>query len=169
VQAAFFRRPSPYKDSHPVVADFVHAVYWRAETGNLTLVGLIDPEEENYIVDPDAYNEKVDFDFIADAGERLVKRFPGLEESESAGGFAALYAITPDWHPIIDEMIEGSGLYVCAGFSGHGFKLGPAVGLMTADMVTSVKTPGMDRYLFRRTRYEEGKPIQGQYEYSIVG
>jgi len=94
VQAAFFRRPSPYKDPHPVVADFVHAVYWRPETGDLTLVGLIDPEEENYIVDPDAYNENVDFDFIADAGERLVKRFPALEDSESAGGFAALYAIT---------------------------------------------------------------------------
>ena len=169
VQAAFFRRPSPYTDPHPVVADFVHAVYWRAETGNLTLVGLIDPEEENYIVDPDAYNERVDFDFIADAGERLVRRFPGLENSESAGGFAALYAITPDWHPIIDETIEGSGLYVCAGFSGHGFKLGPAVGLMTADLVTGGETPGMDRYLFRRTRYEEDKPVRGQYDYSIVG
>ena len=169
VQAAFFRRPSLYADPHPVVADFVHAVYWRAETGNLTLVGLIDPEEENYIVDPDAYNEKADFDFIADAGERLVRRFPGLEDSESAGGFSALYAITPDWHPIIDEMIEGSGLYVCAGFSGHGFKLGPAVGLMTADMVTGEETPGMARYLFRRTRYDEGKPVHGQYEYSIVG
>ena len=169
VQAAFFRRPYPYTDPHPVVADFVHAVYWRAETGNLTLVGLIDPEEENYIVDPDAYNEKADFDFIADAGERLVRRFPGLEDSESAGGFAALYAITPDWHPIIDEMIEESGLYVCAGFSGHGFKLGPAVGLMTADMVTGGETPGMDRDLFRRTRFEEGKPVRGQYEYSIVG
>ncbi len=169
VQAAFFRRPSPYKDAHPVVADFVHAVYWRPETGDLTLVGLIDPEEENYVVDPDAYNENVDFDFIADTGERLVRRFPGLEDSESTGGFAALYAITPDWHPIIDEMIEGSGLYVCAGFSGHGFKLGPAVGLMTADMVTGVKTPGMERHFFRRTRYEEGKPVRGQYDYSIVG
>ena len=169
VQAAFFRRPSPYKDHHPVVADFVHAVYWRPETGDLTLVGLIDPEEENYIVDPDAYNENVDFDFIADAGERLVKRFPALEDSESVGGFAALFAITPDWHPIIDEMIEGSGLYVCAGFSGHGFKLGPAVGLMTADMVTGSETPGLDRRLFRRTRYEEGEPVRGRYDYSIVG
>ena len=169
VQAAFFRRPPPFADPHPVVADFVHAVYWRPETGNLTLVGLIDPEEENYIVDPDAYNENVDFDFIADAGGRLVNRYPGLEDSESTGGFAALYAITPDWHPIIDELVEGSGLYICAGFSGHGFKLGPAVGLMTADMITGEETPGMDRRLFSRTRYDEGKAVRGQYEYSIVG
>ena len=169
VQAAFFRRPAAYTAPHPVVADFVHAVYWRPETGDLTLVGLIDPEEENYIVDPDTYNEKVDFDFVADAGERLVRRFPGLEDSESTGGFAALYAITPDWHPIIDEMIPGSGLYVCSGFSGHGFKLGPAVGLITADMVSGEETPGMNPDLFRISRYDEGKPVRGQYDYSIVG
>ncbi|TFH35201.1 MAG: FAD-binding oxidoreductase, partial [Anaerolineales bacterium] len=160
VQVAFFRRPEAYAAGHPVVADFIHAVYWRTETGGLTMVGLIDPEEENYIVDTDAYNEKPDFDFILDAGNRLVSRFPGLEASESAGGFAALYAITPDWHPIMDEIIPGSGFYICAGFSGHGFKLGPAVGLMTADMVLGKQTPGMDRHLFRLNRYAESQPVR---------
>ncbi len=169
VQVAFFRRPDEFRSEHPVVADFIHAVYWRAETGDLTMVGLIDPEEENYVVDPDAYNEKPDFEFILDAGNRLVNRFPGLEKSESTGGFAALYAITPDWHPLIDEIIPESGFYICAGFSGHGFKLGPAVGLMTADMVLGRETEGMDRKLFRLSRYEEDDPVRGQYEYSIVG
>ena len=169
VQVAFFRRPEAYAAGHPVVADFIHAVYWRVETGGLTMVGLIDPEEENYVVDPDAYNEKPDFNFILDAGNRLVSRFPALEDSESTGGFAALYAITPDWHPIMDELIPGSGFYICAGFSGHGFKLGPAVGLMTADMVLGEQTPGMDRSLFRLNRYAEDQPVRGQYEYSIVG
>jgi sarcosine oxidase subunit beta len=169
VQVAFFRRPPAHTAEHPVIADFTHAVYWRPETGGLTMVGLIDPEEENYVVDPDAYNESLDFDFILDAGNRLVSRFPALEASESTGGFAALYAITPDWHPIIDELVPGSGFYICAGFSGHGFKLGPAVGLMTADMVMGVETPGMDRGLFRLCRYAENQPIRGQYEYSIVG
>lgn len=121
------------------------------------------------MVDPDAYNEKPDFEFILDAGNRLVNRFPGLEKSESTGGFAALYAITPDWHPLIDEIIPESGFYICAGFSGHGFKLGPAVGLMTADMVLGRETEGMDRKLFRLSRYEEDDPVRGQYEYSIVG
>lgn len=169
VQVAFFRRPDEFRSEHPVVADFIHAVYWRAETGDLTMVGLIDPEEEKYVVDPDAYNEKPDFEFILDAGNRLVNRFPGLEKSESTGGFAALYAITPDWHPLIDEIIPESGFYICAGFSGHGFKLGPAVGLMTADMVLGRETEGMDRKLFRLSRYEEDDPVRGQYEYSIVG
>ncbi len=169
VQVAFFRRPSGYKEEHPVVADFVYGVYWRSETGALTLVGLIDPEEANDVVDPDAYQEQLDRDFVLEVGERLVRRFPAMERSESTGGYAALYAITPDWHPVIDEAILGSGFYLCAGFSGHGFKLGPAVGLMTADMVTGQETPGMERRMFRLSRYAENDPVRGRYEYSIVG
>jgi sarcosine oxidase subunit beta len=169
VQVAFFRRPPEHQAEHPVIADFVNAVYWRSETGGLTMVGLIDPEEEKYVVDPDAYNERVDFDFIADAGERLVRRFPSLKDAESTGGFAALYAITPDWHPIMDELVPGSGLYICAGFSGHGFKLGPAVGVMIADMVTGQTAPGLERKMFRLNRYVEDDPVRGQYDYSIVG
>lgn len=169
VQVAFYRRPQEVIEPHPVVADFVNAVYWRPETGDLTLVGLIDPEEANAVVDPDAYNERVDFDFIADVGERLVKRFPPMERADSTGGFAALYGITPDWHAVMDELLPGSGFFICAGFSGHGFKLGPAVGVMAADMVMGETTPEMDRSMFRLSRYAEGKPVKGKYEYSIVG
>ena len=169
VQVAFFRRPPAFEPDHPVVADFKHAVYWRPETGGLTLVGLIDPSEQDAIVDPDRYREAVDFEFVADAGERLVRRFPAMEQGQGAGGFAALYGITPDWHPFIDEVPQGSGFYLCAGFSGHGFKLGPAVGRMVADMVLGQTTEGMDRRLFRLSRLEEDDPVRGRYEYSIAG
>jgi sarcosine oxidase subunit beta len=169
VQVAFFRRPSDHQEEHPVIADFVHGVYWRSEIGALTLIGLIDPEEVKAVVDPDDFNEGTDLDFIADVGERLVRRFPAMEDSESTRGYAALYAITPDWHPVIDEPRPGSGFFVCAGFSGHGFKLGPAVGMMCADMISGVTTPGMDRHMFRLSRFAEKDPVKGQYEYSIVG
>jgi len=169
VQVAFFRRPRDHEKGHPVIADFVHGVYWRSETGSLTLIGLIDPEEAKAVVDPDSFNEYTDLDFVADVGERLVRRYPAMQDSESARGYAALYAITPDWHPVIDEPLPGSGFYVCAGFSGHGFKLGPAVGLMTADMIFGETTPGMDRHMFRLSRFAENDPVRGRYEYSIVG
>ncbi len=169
VQVGFFRRPAGYEAPHPVVADFTHGAYWRHETGALTLIGLIDPAEAEAIVDPDNYPENVDLDFMADAGDRLVRRFPAMEASDSAGGYAALYGITPDWHPVMDEVPAGSGFYQCAGFSGHGFKLGPAVGEMTADMVLGVETPELSWSAFRLSRFAEGEPVQGQYEYSIVG
>jgi sarcosine oxidase subunit beta len=169
VQVGFFRRPPAEAAAHPVIADFINATYFRSETGNLTLVGLIDPEEANAIVDPDAYREAVDDEFIMEAGGRLVERYPAMERSQVTGGYAALYAITPDWHPIIDELVPDSGLYICAGFSGHGFKLGPAVGVMAADLMTAAREPQFDPSLFRRNRYEEGEPVRGLYEYSIVG
>ncbi len=169
VQVALFQRPEGHEAPHPVVGDFNYAIYFRPETGNLTLTGLIDPSEANAIVDPDAFPEQVDYDFILDVGERLIARYPAMAASRSAGGYASLYAITPDWHPVIDEVPAGRGHYVCAGFSGHGFKLGPAVGLMMADRVTGVADPLFESTLFRLDRFADGLPIKGQYEYSIVG
>ncbi len=169
VQVAFFRRPPGHEAEHPVVGDFIHATYFRPETGGLTLTGLIDPAEARAIVNPDHYNKGVDSDFVFDIGERLIRRYPALEDGESTGGYASLYGITPDWHPVVDEVPPGSGLYVCAGFSGHGFKLGPAVGLMVADLIQGVSEPTFDHHLFRYDRFAEGEPVRGQYEYSIVG
>ena len=169
VQVAFFRRPDGYKAPHPVVGDFIHATYFRSETGGLTLSGLIDPAEADAVVNPDNYNEDLDTDFVLEIGERLLKRYPPLEQSQSTGGYASLYAITPDWHPIVDELLSGSGFYIASGFSGHGFKLGPAMGVMIADLMTGVSQPKFDPALFRLSRYAEGNSVQGQYEYSIAG
>jgi sarcosine oxidase subunit beta len=132
-------------------------------------VGLVDPSEADAVVDPDQYNEQPDSDFVLDAGERLVRRYPAMAHSQSTGGYASHYAVTPDWHPIVDEAPFGSGFYICAGFSGHGFKLGPAVGVMVADMLTDEKAPVFDPHLFRLDRYAEDDPVRGQYDYSIIG
>ena len=169
VQVAFFRRPPGYEQEHPVVADFVRATYLRSETGNLTLAGLIDPAEADAIVDPDHYAETTDFSFTLDVGERMVQRWPAMEQATSAKGYAGLYAVTPDWHPIVDELPAGSGFFVCAGFSGHGFKLGPAVGLMMADRVIGATSPTFDSRSFRFSRFAEKDEVRGQYEYSIAG
>ncbi len=169
IQVSLFRRPPQAAASHPVVADFIHAAYFRPETGGLTLAGLIDPAEAEAIVDPDNFRTGLDDDFVLESGERLVARWPVMEQSQSVGGYASLYAITPDWHPIVDELLPGSGLYTCSGFSGHGFKLGPAVGLMLADLVTGVSDPLFDAEMFRYGRFAENDLVRGQYEYSIVG
>jgi glycine/D-amino acid oxidase-like deaminating enzyme len=151
------------------VADFINATYFRSETGNLTLVGLVDPEEANAIVDADHYNEGVDNAFILDTGDRLIRRYPAMEMSDSAGGYSSLYDITPDWHPIIDEAPDGSGFYLCVGFSGHGFKLGPATGRMMAERILDVSDPLFPTHMLRLGRYAEGEPVRGRYEYSIAG
>jgi len=44
------------------------------------------------------------------------------------------YDVTPDHQPILGRV--GDGLYVAAGFSGHGFMIAPAVARIVADAVT---------------------------------
>ena len=92
-----------------------------------------------------------------------------MDLSTSVGGYAGLYGVTPDWHPIMDEVPEGSGCFICAGFSGHGFKLAPAVGLMAAEMITDEDSPEFPTEMFRLSRYAEQDAVHGQYEYSITG
>ena len=125
--------------------------------------------ESDAVVDPDSYQKKIDFGFQAEVGNKLVNRYPGMEESGSTGGYASLYAITPDWHPIISEIPRGSGFLVCSGFSGHGFKLAPAVGVMVADIVTGAEAPTFDPKMFAIERFDSGQKIRGSYEFSIVG
>lgn len=169
-QVAAFERPASLARAHLTAGDFVHNIYYRPEGAQLTLVGSIDPHHGQPI-DPDAYNESADFAFIGDCARRIQRRYPDMAQALSKGGWAGIYDVTPDWHPIIDEIPPGSGFFVAAGFSGHGFKLGPAVGVMIADMVTraSMPTAQLERELFRFTRFAEGKPVRGKYEYSIAG
>ncbi len=169
IQVAVFKRPAEAAAPHPVVLDFVHATYFRPETGGLTLVGLIDPAEADAVVDPDDYPEHADDEFTLDVGGRWVQRCPPMEMAERRRGYSGLYGVTPDWHPVIDEVPEGSGHFLCTGFSGHGFKLGPAVGLMTAELATREPDPEFDPSLFRLSRFSDGALIQGRYDYSITG
>lgn len=168
VQVAVFRRPARY-GGHPVVMDFIQAGYLRPETGNLTLVGSIDPAEANAIVDPDDFPQHADDSFVGEMAELFVKRYPPMVDAESTTAYSSIYGVTPDWHPIVDEVPEGSGCYICAGFSGHGYKLGPAVGVMVADLITGEQSAQFSADLFRADRFAAGDLVRGRYEYSIAG
>ena len=158
----FFTRPEGARAPHPLVYDFVRNIYTRPETGGLTLVGPLDPEELNDRVDPDRYHEGVTFEETAEAMERAMHRFPVMERGEVAKGYAGCFDVTPDWHPILDESPIG-GFYLAVGFSGHGFKLSPAVGDLVARLVVDGPSPGDDVHAFRFSRFAEGKPIRGTY------
>lgn len=167
-QVSVYGRPQGHRGPHPVVLDFAHASYFRPETGDLMLVGLIDPSEAEDVVDPDRYPEHTDRGFDEMVGARWASRCPAMEDAQVRRGYAGLYEITPDWHPVMDEVPAGSGHFLCTGFSGHGFKLAPAVGVTTAHMVLG-ETPLFDPRPFRLSRFAEGDLVRGRYEYSITG
>jgi sarcosine oxidase subunit beta len=159
---SFLARPEAARSPHPLVYDFVRNLYSRPETGGLTLIGPLDAEELADRADPDSYREGLTFEETADAMERAMHRFPVLEHGEVARGYAGCFDVTPDWHPILDRS-PVDGFYVAAGFSGHGFKLSPAVGDMVARLVVEGPRPGDDVLAFQLSRFAEGKPIRGTY------
>ncbi len=67
-------------------------------------------------------------------GETL---FPLLAELPVRRVITGYYDQTPDARPILGSVPGFDGLYVAAGFSGHGFMLAPAVGEMLARLVAT--------------------------------
>ncbi len=51
-----------------------------------------------------------------------------------------MYTMTPDEHFIVDRHPARDNVFLAAGFSGHGFKFGPVVGEVLADLVTIGRT-----------------------------
>jgi glycine/D-amino acid oxidase-like deaminating enzyme len=126
--------PEADRQPHPMVYDFVTNIYTRPELGEHILVGGLDAEESQDTADPDAYKEGVSLDEATEALARVSHRFPVLAEGRIARGYAGCFDVTPDWHPILDR-VGPEGFHVAAGFSGHGFKLSPAVGRMVAALI----------------------------------
>jgi glycine/D-amino acid oxidase-like deaminating enzyme len=154
--------PGDHRGPHPMVYDFVTNIYTRPETGDMILVGPLDSDELADRADPDAYRDGLNFDEKADLLARAATRFPVLEQGAVEKAYAGCFDVTPDWHPVIDAT-GPQGFYVAAGFSGHGFKLAPAVGEMVAKLVDEGKRPGDDVDAFRLARFAEGRPIRGTY------
>ena len=66
------------------------------------------------------------------------------------------YDVTPDHQPILGRVDEG--LYVAAGFSGHGFMIAPAVARIIADAVLG-EPPDETLAILDVARFAENRPV----------
>ena len=89
------------------------------------------PMEKRRILDPKVDNRQIDRTIA-----RAHALFPGLDRFPVAARWAGYIDSTPDGVPAIGEMPEVPGLILAAGFSGHGFGIGPGAGKLIAELVT---------------------------------
>jgi len=150
-----------------VIEDLAQGFYVRPEAGNTVLAGVLEEEAEQ-IVSPDAFDRGVDLDFVERVGQMWARRYPGAQDAEVRRGYASLYDITPDWQPVLGAVDGIGGLYIAAGFSGHGFKLSPGLGEVLAAIIAG-ETAGIDVSMFRLSRFAEGHPIRGRHAQGILG
>jgi glycine/D-amino acid oxidase-like deaminating enzyme len=168
-QVALVRRPCDFGGPHPVVCDLGNQLYLRPTHGEMTHVGNIDPREENAVVDADSYSEVADAAFVQEVRQKFERRYPALRRGWGRGGYGALYAITPDWRPIVDRLPGIEGAFCAAGFSGHGFKMAPAVGQIVSELVVAGRTTSFDIGALRADRFAAGNTLQAKSAYKVMG
>jgi glycine/D-amino acid oxidase-like deaminating enzyme len=85
--------------------------------------------------DPTSSERVVSPDTLKDIREYLAFRFPALKNAPLVETRVCQYEQTPDSHFIIDRHPANENVWLVGGGSGHGFKHGPALGEMMADLI----------------------------------
>jgi sarcosine oxidase subunit beta len=164
-QVATVARPVELVPQHPTVGDISQSFSFRPDGSNFTTMGFGDDEEQP---DPDAYPQGIELPAAASARARLARRIPGMSDSYFRGGWSGLFTTTPDWHPILDSVPAIEGLFCAVGFSGHGFKLSPAIGKAVAELVAEGKARDVDLSPLRFNRFTEGDLMESSYRYRVL-
>jgi sarcosine oxidase, subunit beta len=138
-------------------ADVVGGYYCKPEGEELYCLGPLTPEPA---ADPDTPVRGIDIEESEALARLATGRIPRLKEAQSTGGWASLYDVSPDWMPVIGEIAPG--VFVDAGTSGHGFKLGPAIGSDVAALLMGSEVDAAIRE-FAPERFSAGRPLAAGY------
>ena len=142
-----FPMPKPF----PVLLD-IHASWSLVREGDgARMSGRTDKRE--------SFDRSVEWSDLEYAAELAVHRYPRLVDARFKRGYAGTYDTTPDNHAIVGGTPEVAGLYLCCGFSGHGFQHSPAAGRAVADLVLDGRVAGLDIAPLALTRFREGTPL----------
>lgn len=161
-QVAILITPPDMKGGGCACIDSGTATYFRSDGQDKFLVGDFYGKRG---VDPDNFPQRAADESLEEIIERACRRIPKLAAAEVMRGVTGVYDMTPDSRPLLGEIPGIDGLYVCAGFSGMGFKLSPAIGLVMSELVLDGQGKTVDIQAFRPQRFAEGQPIRAEYEY----
>ncbi len=140
--------------AYPLTVDLGSGFYFRPE-GPRLLLGRSNPKE------PRGFREGVDWAWLGPTLEAGLSRFPFLEgwALDPKASWWGYYEETPDKNPLLGRV--GEGVYVAAGFSGHGVQQAAMVGRLLAEEVVHGRARSLDLAPFRPDRFQGGVP-QGE-------
>ncbi|WP_190817671.1 NAD(P)/FAD-dependent oxidoreductase [Saccharopolyspora pogona] len=133
--------------SLPLAVDMASGAYVHPEaSGGTAVIG----GNDRAVASSDTAS--VDWSRVCDLAEALSHRFPYLDDLEITNGWAGLREMTPDDHAIVGPVPNKPGLWIAAGFSGHGFMQSPAVGQCLAEWFLD-GSPGLDLAALSLSRF----------------
>lgn len=130
VKLAFFERAVA---AHLTIIDAPNGIYLRPDGAGATLAGRRTWTDEP-LAGPDAALPAVDAEFVRDTHARLTRRLPSAARAHVVATRAGMLDMTPDGLPLVGPSAR-PGLWLCCGWSGTGFKTGPAVGAALAEWI----------------------------------
>ena len=89
--------------------------------------------------------------------ERAARRHPAFTDLEITSRWSCYYEMTPDDHPVVGAVPGVEGLYIAAGFSGHGFMHTPAVAQLVAEEMLDGKATTLDISDLSLERFQTGR------------
>ncbi len=154
--------PQPYSFAMPVYKDLGSPgmLYCRSYGGRQMLVSEGIAGEA--LSAPDIEPGEIPLDAVAAIGEQVAARFPSFVNAGLASAWTGVYDVTPDWNPVLGRLPDVPGLIVAYGFSGHGFKLSPAVGRVLAQEALGLPTD-VSLAPYAHERFRRGRMLTGRY------
>jgi glycine/D-amino acid oxidase-like deaminating enzyme len=141
----------------PVTSDPHHGSYYRPQRPGFAIAGRTYPKHIEPC-DPDNYEDKARPSEVEGMSSRLLERMPRLKGILPVAGWAGIYSITQDWHPIVGDVPGLDGYFHFVGGSGHGFKIAPPIGEALADTIAG-RQPRIDISPLHYSRFQEGKML----------
>jgi sarcosine oxidase subunit beta len=147
-QIVFTTPMEPRPPRLPFTIDYSTTAYFHGnDVWSGLLIGMADKRQQL------GFDTTVTTDWHDDLRAALAVFAPSLTDIEFASGWAGLYEITPDFNALIGEAdTHGFRFLYAAGFSGHGFLQGPAVGEAVRDLYLRRK-PDVDLSVFDVKRF----------------
>lgn len=160
VQVSQWLIPVDAPANPPIIADWADMAYLRPFPDGTLLLGATDEAYGKQTTDPESFDPLPNAASILRDRDHLLHRYPGFASPVFRGGYAAFYDLTPDNQFILGEVRAVPGLYNILG-AGHAFKMAPAFGELTADLIVAGRPsdPAIDLRPYRLERFGEGTPL----------
>ena len=102
--------------------------------------------------DPTSGERVISPETLQDIREYVAFRFPALKDAPLIETRVCQYEQTPDSHFIVDRHPRNENVWLLGGGSGHGFKHGPAIGEMMAELILKEREP---KAIWRLDRFQK--------------
>jgi sarcosine oxidase, subunit beta len=152
-RSKFITAPFPFDkipEATPFVIDPHLGISLRRE-GAGVLLGIGRREEAG------SFSTALDWSLAEPLVERAVRRAPLLADAQLMRTWSGLYEMTPDQTGIVSAVPGVAGLYVVAGFSGHGFMHGPIAGQLMAELIADGRASTVDAAPLGLERFARGE------------